>query len=72
MMAVRFDADSTPGIPEELFPDVYEGPWYAQGSYDITPEGRFLMVKTPPELVPRQVNVILNWFEEVEELVPIP
>ena len=72
MMAVRFDADSNPGIPEALFPDVYEGPWYARGSYDTTPDGRFLMVKTPPEVAPRQVNIILNWTQELLERVPIP
>ncbi len=47
--------------------------------YDITPDGqRFLMVfpadpadsvtETPAE----QINVVLNWFEELKERVPVP
>ena len=72
MMLVRFDADSNPGIPEVLFPDLYEGPDNSRSSYDVAPDGRFLMVKTPPELVPRQINIVLNWFEELKEQVPVP
>ncbi len=28
------------------------------------------MVKVPPELAPRRINVVLNWFEELELLAP--
>ncbi len=28
------------------------------------------MVKNPPESLPRQIHVILNWFEEVRRLAP--
>ena len=70
MMAVRFDNNSDPGAPEVLFPDVYEGPVRGRASYDTAPDGRLLMVKTPPELLPRQVNVVVNWFEELKRLVP--
>jgi len=48
-------------------------------TYDITPDGqRFLMVfpadqadsdaETPDE----QINIVLNWFEELKERVPVP
>ncbi len=37
---------------------------------DVALDGRFLMIKTPEELAPRQVNIVLNWFEELERLVP--
>ena len=43
-----------------------------QGHFnDTAPDGRFLMVTTPPELVPREVNVVVNWFEELTARVPI-
>ena len=28
------------------------------------------MVKVPPELAPRKVNLVLNWFEELERRFP--
>ncbi len=43
--------------------------------YDISPDGqRFLMMKEADEgEVPQaQINVVLNWFEELKRLVPTP
>ncbi len=47
--------------------------------YDITPDGeRFLMVfPTDPagagtETSAEQINIVLNWFEELKERVPVP
>jgi hypothetical protein len=38
--------------------------------YDISPDGqRFLMIKREREEA--QINVVLNWFEELKRLVPI-
>ena len=40
-------------------------------SYDISPNGqRFLMIKREQNLVPTELIVILNWFEELKRLVP--
>ncbi len=47
--------------------------------YDVSPDGerflmissRFLTVTTPEESL-RQINVVLNWFEELKERVPVP
>jgi hypothetical protein len=42
-------------------------------NYDVTPDGqRFLMIKATEEEVAGQINVILNWFEELKERVPVP
>jgi hypothetical protein len=38
--------------------------------YDVAPDGRFIMIKTPDEDQPREITVVLNWFQELEELVP--
>ena len=42
-----------------------------QRDYDPTPDGqRFLMVKRGEESLPNQINVVLNWSEELKRLVP--
>ncbi len=47
--------------------------------YDITPDGqRFLMVfpaaqaDSVTEIPDEQINIVLNWFEELKERVPVP
>ncbi len=57
------------GKPELLFegPDLGGVKYYR--SYDITPDGRrFIAVEQAPG--PRQLSVILNWFEELKRLAP--
>jgi len=35
-------------------------------NYDVSPDGQhFLMVKAEQELAATQINVVLNWFEEL-------
>ena len=74
-MAVSFLAEPAlrVGKPRLLF----EGPYAAMGLldgrlYDLAPDGRrFLMVKqSDPPPAPTQFNVVLNWFDELERLVP--
>jgi hypothetical protein len=37
--------------------------------YAIAPDGkRFLMIRRDPGSAPRQLNVVLNWFEELRQL----
>ena len=40
--------------------------------YDVSPDGqRFLMIKQSEEAAaPTQINVVLNWFEELKQKVP--
>ncbi len=41
----------------------------ARSSYDIFPDGqRFLMIKQAEAQT--QINLVLNWFEELKRLVP--
>ena len=58
------------GTPRILFEGVYKSPWFNRGSnYDISPDGlHFVMVKELHEA--GQINVVLNWFEELKRLVP--
>ena len=70
MMAVDVQTNPVfrPGQPKVLFEGRYGN------AYDVEPEGkRFLMIK--PAAVQRaqgdQVNVVLNWFEELRRRVPM-
>jgi hypothetical protein len=55
------------GIPSVLFDDEpYVFGWYR--GYDLSPDGkRFLMIKRRK---PTQLVVVINWFEELQRLVP--
>jgi hypothetical protein len=40
--------------------------------YDVTPDGRrFVMVRKEEGSNPRQINVVLNWFNELRERAPM-
>jgi Tol biopolymer transport system component len=73
MMAV--DISTQPelriGKPRVLFEGPYNpGPTFGR-NFDVTSDGQsFVMTKRPDETIPQQINVILNWFEELERLVP--
>lgn len=42
----------------------------AAASYDVTPEGEFLMIElAEPDVPPSQINVVLNWLQEVRPRV---
>jgi hypothetical protein len=59
------------GQPVALFEDRYLRSGRPWTSYDISGDGeRFLMMQTRGHGVPQEISVILNWFDEVERLVP--
>jgi len=39
-------------------------------SYDVTREGKFLMIQEPQEPTRLGINVVLNWFEELRQIAP--
>ncbi len=40
--------------------------------WDIHPDGkRFLMMKEAATESPRKINIVLNWFEELKDRVPV-
>jgi len=76
MMAVPVQTGTTfsRGNPEVLFEGSYVRSRYGGITpyYDISLDGqRFLMIKQEQEEEP-QINVILNWTEELKRLVPTP
>ena len=61
------------GKPGVLFEGPYEPTPGTTPNYDVSPDGqRFLMVKgrEQAEAAPTQINVVLNWFEELKQKVP--
>ena len=76
MMVVSVQTDPTfrAGRSEVLFEGRYVSTRFVPGQqyYDISPDGqRFLMIKAV-EGSTAQINVVLNWFEELKRLVPTP
>ena len=75
MMVVPVETDPTfsAGAPEVLFEQQY----YldrARRTYDLAPDGRFLMVKEATDddaADAPQLILVQNWHEELKRLVPI-
>ena len=84
-VSVKTEQAFNPETPQPLFRGDYASvdvgilnmevsPW------DISPDGkRFLMMKdvtatgaTSTAGIPRRLNIVLNWFEELKQRVPVP
>ena len=79
MMAATIVAGETPRVSDRtgLFSVAnYVGRPVGPRLYHVAPDGRFLMMREvateseDEEWPPRRINVVLNWFEELEERVP--
>jgi len=75
MWVVDISTDPTfaVGNPTLLFEGSYVGGPGSGRDYDVTPDGqRFLMVRVKggEQAAPTQMDVVLNWFEELKRLVP--
>ena len=75
LMVVEVEAGTafTAGRPEVLFDGPYNVDPLGLGlpNYDAAPDGRFLMVRGGTGSA-AQITVVLNWFEELKALVPVP
>ncbi len=84
-VAVETEPTFKHGKPEVLFRGKYIGYWPDNGTpWDINPDGkRFLMIKGPvategvsapkesTDVEPLKINIIVNWFEELKQRVPV-
>ena len=73
VMAVDITGGQTfsAGTPKLLFEGPYHWSVTISVDYDVAPDGRFLMIKpTEQALALTQINVVLNWFEELKRRVP--
>ena len=64
------DPDLTPGSPTLLF----EGDYFPSGgwgrNFDVAPDGEGFRMVGPviPEDAKTELNIVLNWFEELEQV----
>jgi hypothetical protein len=75
MMAVEIATQPSfaAGKPRMLFEGQYQLTPGAFPNYDVSPDGQsFLMLKPSEQAqaAPTQINVVLNWFEELKQKVP--
>ena len=62
------------GTPKLLFEGTFRTTNNSRANYDVTPDGqRFVMttVSDQPQNALTQINVVLNWFEELKQRVPV-
>jgi serine/threonine-protein kinase len=72
-VAISTQPSFAAGNPRQLFKGDYQMNATGIPEYDISPDGeRFLMVKPveQQQAAPTQINVVLNWTEELKRLVP--
>ena len=69
---VRTDGTFAAGSPEALF-DLAPY-YYGFFDYDTVDGQRFLLAKrtATSDDTPVRINIILNWFEELKDRVPVP
>jgi Tol biopolymer transport system component len=74
MMAVEVTTQGafSAGKPKVLFEGQYVPTPRSFQDYDVSPDGqRFLMLKSGEQSqAPAQINIVLNWFEELKQKVP--
>ena len=55
--------------PHVLFEGRYENLLW-EANYDVSSDGeRFLMIKSLDKASPNEINLVLNWFEEVKRVM---
>ena len=57
--------------PEHLFTGSFLNDFSRQQTYDLSPDGQFLMIEEIDGSAQSQAVIVLNWAEELKRLVPI-
>jgi hypothetical protein len=72
MISVKFKPDADPpfSTPERLFSLPSPNGTWTVPNYDVTSDGRFVMLLGNEEIEPAELVVVVNWFEELKERVP--
>jgi serine/threonine-protein kinase len=67
-----FPSGISAGSPRLLFEGHYQFSGLVTSDYDVSKDGRFLMVQPGgPDQNPTQIRVVLNWFTELQQRVPV-
>ncbi len=80
-ISVEYEPSFRFSTPRILFQGAYStrlfGGRYIFRTWDMSPEGRFLMLKefadegSTEKGIQPEINIVLNWFEELKERVPV-
>jgi len=71
VVEVTTQPNFAPGSPKALFEGQFPTAPDGNTWYDVAPDDqRLLMIQESAEQQPAQINVVLNWFEELKRLVP--
>jgi hypothetical protein len=66
VVSVGSGPEFSAGRPQVLF----QGPFLSD--FDVSADGeRFVMVQTDQDSAANQIQVVLNWFEELKRLAPV-
>ncbi len=62
----------TASDPQKLF-EIHAAPGRStfQPGYSVGPDGRFLLLQLDPRAVPTRIDVVQNWFDELNAKVPV-
>jgi hypothetical protein len=58
------------GSPEVVLEDdgILNDATAYRSTYDVGPDGRLVLLMTPPEAAPRTLHVVVNWLPELERV----
>jgi hypothetical protein len=77
VMDVQTTAGFTAGTPVPVSAPGIDKPFFSWRPYDVTPDGKRILIVAAPQsgsrgtAVPRvEINVVLNWFTELQQRVP--
>ena len=69
MVDIETDPSFAAGTPRELFKGNYRGDLHGHSGWDAAPDGQhFVMIESPESV---EINIVLNWHEELKRLVPV-
>ncbi|MDA2927447.1 hypothetical protein MYX78_09480 [Acidobacteria bacterium AH-259-G07] len=71
VVPVQIESEFSAGTPELLFEGQYfSDPTAGHPRYGVTDDGRQFLMQKAEEGQAGEINVVLNWFEELKRLVP--
>jgi serine/threonine-protein kinase len=72
VVAVELGSTVRAGAPRVLFEAEYATVLWQDANYDVSPDGnRFLMIGETRTERPSQLNLVLNWTEELKSILPV-